>query len=77
VSVEENIDLHNQEIKLIIYVFVAKKIVEDLGINYNVNKFLYDKRISVQSLLVFKDLKKKKQGDFCILKFLVVISMNN
>ena len=59
-SVEENIDLHNQEIKLIIYAFVAKKIVEDLGINYNVNKFLYDKRISVQSLLVFKDLKKKK-----------------
>lgn len=54
-SVEENIDLHNQEIKLIIYAFVAKKIVEDLGINYNVNKFLYDKRISVQSLLVFKD----------------------
>jgi len=55
VSVEENIDLHNQEIKLIIYAFVDKKIVEDLGINYNVNKFLYDKRISVQSLLVFKD----------------------
>jgi hypothetical protein len=29
-----------------------------LGINYNVNKFLYDKWISVQSLLVFKDKKK-------------------